>query len=165
MPIAARLPFKAGNYTEAVYDWRHALVDDPQNGTLGMLLSQALFANGQFDDAAGSTQIAMGLLPQDQWGVVVKNYRDLYPSGQAFTDQLRSLEKARNDKPENPAVRFLLGFQYYYLGYPSQAAHELQKCLELAPQDEVAKTLMDLIRGVSTPPATPSATPSPSFGT
>jgi tetratricopeptide (TPR) repeat protein len=78
----------------------------------------------------------------DQWGVVVKNYTDLYPNVQNFTDQLRALEKARNDKPTDPALRFLLGFQYNYLGFPTQAVRELEKTVELAPQDEMAKQLL-----------------------
>ena len=85
--------FKTGNYTEAVYDWRHALVDDPQNGTLGMLYAQALFAYGTYDEAAGATQVAMSLLPIDQWGVVVKNYTDLYPNIGSYTNQLRRFGK------------------------------------------------------------------------
>ena len=71
--------------------------------------------------------MAMSMLPQDQWGVVVKNYTELYPNVQNYTDQLRALEKARNDNTSNPALRFLLGFQYNYLGYPAQAAGELRK--------------------------------------
>ena len=36
--------FRAGQYAAAAYNWRHALVDDPSNGTLAMMLAQALFA-------------------------------------------------------------------------------------------------------------------------
>src|SRR5207253_2018170 len=70
--------FDAGDYAEAARAWRHALLDDPQNGTLVMMLAQALFAAGQYEEAAGATQQAMQMLPQDQWGVVVKNYTELY---------------------------------------------------------------------------------------
>jgi len=143
-----------------VYDWRHALVDDPQNGTLAMMLGQALFASGSYEDAAGATQMAMSLLPQDQWGVVVKNYTDLYPIVQNYTDQLRSLEKARNDKPNDPALRFLLGFHYDHLGYPAQATRELEKAIQLAPQDEMSRKLLSMLKGVATP-AAPGAAPAP----
>ncbi len=155
------LAFRSGNYSQAAYDWRHALVDQPQNGTLGMMLAQALFATGDYDDAAGATQMAMGLLPQDQWGVVVKNYTDLYPNAGNFTTQLRALEKARNDKPEDPALRFLLGFQYNYLGYPQQAARELQKTVTLAPQDEMSRQLLGTIQGTSTGAPAVGAPPVP----
>ena len=47
-PSAAHAAFKAGDYAEATKDWEHALVDDPQNGMVGMLLAQSLFASGDF---------------------------------------------------------------------------------------------------------------------
>jgi tetratricopeptide (TPR) repeat protein len=131
-----------------------------------MMYAQALFAHGSYDEAAGATQVAMSLLPAEQWGVVVKNYADLYPNVQNFTDQLRSLEAARNTKPTEPALRFLLGFQYNYLGYPTQATRELDKAVELQPQDGMAKQLLAVIKGgpsAATPaaPAIPSTPPVP----
>lgn len=157
--------FKAGNYSEAVYDWRHALVDDPQNGTLGMLYAQALFASGSYEESAGATQMAMAMMPPEEWGVVVKNYTELYPRVQNYTEQLRGLEKARNDKPEEPALRFLLGFHYNYLGYPQQATRELDKTIQLAPQDEFAKQLLAMVKGTASPSgsAPPAASPAPTF--
>lgn len=137
--------FKAGDYKSAVYAWRHAVVDDPQNGVLMMMLSQALFASGQFDEAAGATQQAMRLLPEDQWGVVVKNFRELYGKGADYTTQLRALEKEIKRDGENPATRFLLGFHYGYLGYPSHAVKQLDKTLKLAPQDQLAKRLREVM--------------------
>jgi tetratricopeptide (TPR) repeat protein len=153
--------FRAGQYKEAAYDLRHALVDDPQNGTLAMMLAQALFAEGNFNEAAGATQMGMMLLPQDQWGVVVKNYKELYPSNAAYTEHLRGLEKSRNDKPDDPAVRFLLGFHYHYLGYPTQAGRELEKAVQLAPKDEFAKKLLGSIQGTSSSTAPAPAAPQP----
>jgi len=139
--------FKAGRYQEAAYDWRHAIVDDPQNGTLVMLLAQALFALGNFDEAAGVTQAGMTSLPQDKWGVVVENYRELYPQIGDYTTQLRAAEKVRDENPMDPALRFLLGFHYKYLGYDKQAARELDKALEFAPKDELTKQLRASITG------------------
>ncbi len=133
--------FKSGDFKGAEYAWRHAVVDDPQNPVLVMMLSQSLFANGKFDEAAGATQAAMQQLPKDQWGVVVTNYKDLYGSMQSYTDQLRALEKATKEKPDNPALRFLLGFHYAYLGFPQQGITQLDKAVKLAPQDEMAKQL------------------------
>ena len=60
--------------------------------------------------------MAMKDLPQEKWGSVVTNYTQLYGKTQDYTDQLRALEKARNEKPQDPAARFLLGDHYYYLG-------------------------------------------------
>jgi hypothetical protein len=137
--------FKAGDYKSAVYAWKHAVVDDPQNGVLMMMLSQALFATGQFDEAAGATQHAMRLLPEDQWGVVVKNFRELYGQGADYTTQLRALEKDVKQYGDNTATRFLLGFHYGFLGYPNHAVTQLDKTLKLAPQDQMAKRLREIM--------------------
>ena len=135
--------FKAGDYKAAVYAWRHALVDDPQNGVLMMMLAQGLFASGNFNEAAGAVQQAMMLLPEDQWGVVVSNYRELYGKVGDYTTQLRALEKAVKDAPDEAGTRFLLGYHYGFLGYPQQAVKQLDKTLQLQPDDQLAKKLRD----------------------
>ena len=104
--------------------------------------------------------MGMMLLPQDQWGVVIKNYKELYTSNATYTAQLRALEKASNAKPDDAGMHFLLGFHYNYLGYPTQAAHELEKVMQLAPKDGLSKKLLDSIHGTASPtqPA-PAAAP------
>jgi Tfp pilus assembly protein PilF len=135
--------FKARDYKGAVYAWKHAVVDDPGNGVLVMMLAQGFFATGQYNEAAGAVQQAMQALPKDEWGVVVKNYKELYTNIQDFTNQLRALEKAVKEKPNDPALRFLAGFEYAYLGYPKEAVDQLEKGLKIAPRDEMAKKLRD----------------------
>jgi tetratricopeptide (TPR) repeat protein len=129
-----------------------------------MMLGQALFASGKLDEAAGATQMAMQLLPKDQWGTVVSNAKELYGDYQDYTRQLRSLEGAVKDKPDNPAQRFLLGFHYAYLGFPKESIAQLDKGLKIAPQDQGAKFLRDEMRAklpnpVATPVANPVANP------
>ncbi|MDB5390801.1 MAG: hypothetical protein JWM11_6447 [Planctomycetaceae bacterium] len=133
--------FKAGDFKGAVYAWRHAVLDDPKNPVLVMMFGQALFATGKYDEAAGATQTAMQQLPKENWGVVVTNYKELYGNNQSYTDQLRALEKAVSEKPKEPGLRFLLGFHYGYLGYPQQAVIQLDKVLETASSDEMARQL------------------------
>jgi cytochrome c-type biogenesis protein CcmH/NrfG len=149
--------FKSRNYKGAVYAWKHALIDDPSNGVLTMMLAQGFFATGQYNEAAGATQQAMQLLPKEEWGVVVKNYKELYSNIQDFTDQLRALEKAIKDKPNDPGMRFLAGFQYAFLGYPKEAVDQLDKGLKVAPRDEMAKKLRDEMAAKLPKPADPPA--------
>jgi tetratricopeptide (TPR) repeat protein len=139
--------FKAGDYKGAAYAWKHAVTDDPQNGVLLMMLGQALFAAGQYDEAAGATQAAMQVLPEDKWNVVVKNFRELYGKAADYTTQLRALEKEVKTNGDNPATRFLLGFHYGYLGYPGHAVKQLDKTLKLAPGDQMAKKLREIMAG------------------
>ncbi len=135
--------FRSGDYQGAAHDWRHSLVDDPRNGLVTMMLGQALFATGKFDEAAGATQAAMHLLPKDKWGVVVGNHKELYRNLQDYTDRLRALEKGVTDNPNNPALRFLLGFQYAYLGFPKEAVDQLNRGLKIEPRDVISKELRD----------------------
>ena len=156
--------FQAGRYQEAVQKWQHALVDNPNNGGLMLLLSQAMFASGQYSPAAGAVQLGMQALPQDQWGTVVKNYTDLYPNIQNYTDQLRALENARTSSPSDPGLRFLLGYHYGYLGYPTQAVKELDKALTLAPKDIGTQVLRNVFAAQAGMPAIP-VTPPPAAPT
>lgn len=133
--------FRSGNYKGAVWAWRHAALDDPRNGVLLLMLAQSFYATGRYDEAAGATQQAMKLLPKEKWGIVVANRRDLYGNAKDYTAQLRALEAAVKQKPDDPALRFLAAFHYAYLGFPKEAVDQLDKGLKVAPQDEMAKTL------------------------
>jgi len=144
---AGETAFKNRDYKSAARTWRHALLDDADNGVLMLMLGQALFANEQFDESAGITQLALQTLPQEKWEVVVKNFRDLYGKVDDYTSQLKSLEKVAKEKPEEPALRFLLGYHYGFLGYPKDAVKQLEKCVAIAPQDESAQKLLDLFGG------------------
>ncbi len=136
--------FKAGKYQAAARDWRHALTDDPQNGGAVLLMAQTLFALGQYEQAAAATQSAMQMLPQDKWGIVMANYKDVYGNIEDYTHQLKALEKARDAKPDSPALHFLLGFHFGYLGYEKQAVRELDKALTLAPKDRGSRKLREV---------------------
>jgi tetratricopeptide (TPR) repeat protein len=149
--------FKTRDYKSAAYAWKHAALDDPTNGVLVMMLAQAFFATGQFDEAAGAVQQGMQLLPKEEWGVVVKNYKELYTNIQDFTDQLRALEKAVKEKPNDPALRFLAGFEYAYLGFPKEAVDQLDKGLKAAPRDQMAKKLRDEMTSKLPKPVVPPA--------
>ncbi len=135
--------FKKGNYSGATYSWRHAIVDDPQNPVVVMELGLALFAIGKFDEAAGATQAAMRALPKEHWGTVISHYRELYGNHQDYTRQLRSLEKAILAKPHDPALRFLAGFHFGYLGFLPQSIEQLEFAIQSEPRDEMAKQLLN----------------------
>ncbi len=124
--------------TRAVRYWRHALSDDSQNPVLLLLLGQALFATGAFDEAAGATQAGMSMLPSDLWGVVVAHYRELYGNVADYTTQLRALEKSIAENRESPALHFLAGFHYGYLGFPRPAIGQLDQTITIEPHDAIA---------------------------
>ena len=120
------------------------MVDEPNNAGLMMLIAQSLFQTGKWTQAAGATELAMGALPEDKWGTVVQNYTQLYGNVGDYTSQFKALEAAVKEKPDDPALRFLLGFQYGYLNYPQQAVKQLGKAVELEGRDPAARRLHDL---------------------
>ncbi len=136
--------FKQSDYKGAVRAWRHALLDEPQNGTLYMMIAQGHFQLGEFDQAAGATQQGMMALPKDKWGVVVKNYTELYGKTKDYVEQLKVLEKAVEEKPKDPARRFVLGFHFLFLDYPKEALRELTALREVAKNDKLGEELFKM---------------------
>jgi len=136
---------KVRDYRSAVRAWRHAVVDDPKNGITVMMLAQALFAAGEYDESAAAAQQAMRLLPEAKWREAVSKFREFYTNPQDYSDQLSELEKAVERYPNDPSLRFELGFQYAYSGHPDLALRQLDKLLELVPQDQIGGELRDLV--------------------
>jgi tetratricopeptide (TPR) repeat protein len=136
--------FRAGRYSEALVNFRHALVEEPNNAGLMLLLAQSLFQTSRWTEAAGATELAMGSLPEERWGTVVENYRQLYGNIGDYTAQLKALEGVAQEKPNDPALRFLLGYHFGYLGYPKQATRELGTAVGLEGRDPAARKLHDL---------------------
>ena len=149
--------FRSGDYAGAVQALRHAVVDDPQNALITLMLGQALFATGHFEEAAGATQAAMRQLSKDQWGVIIAHYDELYGKRTDYTDQLHLLEKAIKDKPAEPALRFLVGFHYAYLGFVTESVDQLEAGLKLAPRDEIARQLRNEMHAKLAKPTKPPA--------
>jgi len=137
--------FQARDYMAANRAWQHAVVDDPSDGALAMKLALALFAVGKYREAAGTTQQVLMLLPQEKWGQAISEYKKLYTNPKDYSEQLKSLAKAAADKPNDPALRFLLGFHYGYSGRVADAVRELNKLIQLEPKDQLGRKLRDLM--------------------
>jgi Tetratricopeptide repeat len=141
----AEAALRARDYLAAVRAWRHAVVDDPNNGTIVMMLAQTLFAAGIYDEAAAAAQQALTLLPEDQWRDSLERFRANFINPQDYADQLKKLGQAVKQYPTDPALRFEFGLQQAYSGNPDAALNELDKLLELVPQDQIVRKLRDQV--------------------
>src|SRR5262245_26868450 len=157
--LSGESAFWRGDYLGAVDDWKYALAGGSRNPVLVMMLGQAYFAAGNYREATVTTQAAMHSLPQDQWGVVVVNRRELYGNSKAYLHQLQQLETSVHENPKDPAERFLLGYHYAYLGYPQPAVAQLDKVVELEPRDELALELRKVLTPRLPEPGAPVITP------
>jgi hypothetical protein len=138
--------FKAGDYDAAVHEWRHAALDDPQNGVLMMKLGQALFATGQYHEAVFTIQVGMYRLPTAEWGDVVSHYSKLYGNPRDYTNQLRALEEAIRMHDDDPALRFVAGFEFGYLGFVEQSLVHLDEAMMYESDDEMTDLLTNEMR-------------------
>jgi tetratricopeptide (TPR) repeat protein len=126
-----------------------------------MMLGQAFFAAGKYNEAAGAIQQGMLILPEENWGVVPRNYRELYANIGHYSKQLKELEAARKKKLDDPALRFLLGYHYGYLGYPAEAVRELDQGLSVVPDDELAQKMRKEFQGKLKPQTASAVKPIP----
>jgi len=153
--------FQKGDYDGAASGLRHAIVEDPGNPILLMELGMALFAMGKYEEATGAIQAGMHQLPPDHWGMVVIHYADLYANPQDYTRHLHGLEQGVKAKPNDPALRFLLGYHYGYLGFFKQSMEQLDKVIRIEPRDEMAKQLLNEIKNRRSNPDSSYPAPQP----
>lgn len=160
--------FREGKYREAAQSFRHALVEDPQNGVLIQLLAQALFATEQYDEAAAAVQQSLMMLSEEQWGLVPANARELYSSQAAFDSQLSTLKRAVEGNGEgSPAERFLLAYQLGFSGQRQAALDQLAEVRKAVPEDQASERLEEVLKkgpDASTPSRETLPAPNPQPG-
>jgi len=167
---AARAAFYAGNYQEALREITQAIADMPASDDVHEFHGLVLFALGDYQKAAAVAHTTLDAGPGWNWSVV----QTLYPSSDAYTQQLRNLEHYITEHPNQAASRFLLGYQYLMLGHLNAARRQFDRVVGLEPRDQLAKNIVaGLARapGVTpqgqpqTVPSTPSGPAGPSGGT
>ena len=105
-----------------------------------LLAPQLSFARGMSGGAAGRAgSSSFSSVGSRSAPMVVTRPRVLVPS------PLKNLAKAATDKPNDPALRFLLGFHYGYSGRVADAVRELNKLVQLEPKDQLGRKLRDLM--------------------
>ncbi len=139
--------FRSRDYDRAAECWKQAVAEQPDVPAAGLLLGQALLATGDYVGAARANWNAMQRLPQEHWGVVVQNHRQLYAPEAVgdYVAQLKKLEAELRNQPDSPAVRFLLGYHHGFGGRKALATKHLKRLAELAPGQPVFASLQTLV--------------------
>ncbi len=135
--------FQQGEYRDAARLATHAIVDDPKNQEAHLLLTQALFAVGQYRGAATEAHAVAALGATPDWSKLIGIYNN---NVDPYTQQLRALEKFVRDNKTKPEGRFLLGFQYMIDGHHAVARDQLLQALQMTPRDNVAAQLLVSLR-------------------
>ncbi len=163
----ARELFKEGDYDGALKLVDSALKDMPGDAVLHEFRGLILFAKGDYQQAAGVVYAVLSAGPGWDWTTL----SGLYGNVETYTDQLRALEKYRNEHPDDASIRFLLAYQYITCGHDEAAVKELKKVVELNPDDQLSA---QLLRGMTegeggdedaAPPDPPKTKPQPAGAT
>jgi tetratricopeptide (TPR) repeat protein len=157
---AARQAFYDGDYARAMESTNKALAQLPKDPVIHEFRALVLFAQGQYQPAAAALYSVLSVGPGWDWTTL----SSLYPSTEVYTKQLRALEAAVKQKPDDPALRFVVAYHYLTMGSKDAAAEQLKALLALSPQDKVAKDLLAMVAGPEAVPG-PKTPPPPEAGT
>ena len=132
--------FRAGQYEQAVRLAKHAIIETPQHGRLHELLSQALFAVGDYRASTAALQTAISLSPQGDWGFLVRNHARFY-RGQDYAQQLGRLNRFVGEYPTAADARLLRAYHHGFLGRQDVARQDLDQLSRLRVYPHLSKRL------------------------
>ncbi len=134
---SARDAFKRGDYNEAGKQVDQALKLLPDDPTLHEFRALCLFAVGRYDEAAAALYAVLSVSPGWDWKTLI----DLYPSVDAYTEQLRALE-AHAKTHKSAHDWFVLGYLYLSQDAFDAAETALTRAVELNPDDAISARLL-----------------------
>ncbi len=141
---AAREAFFNGDYTTALAQIDLAVAKNPNDPALHEFRGLTLFALQRYPEAAAAVYAVLSVGPGMNW----PSMSQLYPSVETYTPQLRALEAAVRQNPQDPNVRFLLAYHYMATGHADAARTQFQKASVLSSNDAVSRQMVRLL----TPP-------------
>jgi len=121
--------FREGRYGDAVHFYAKAVEYAPEEGILYLILSDALFATGDYHYAGYSLRKAFELDPLLAQNVVDKH--SFYADPAEFDRQLEVLEKYLEDHFLDNDARLVLAANYLFGGRPEAAAELLESAFSL----------------------------------
>jgi hypothetical protein len=133
--------FGEGSYNDAKRWYTQAVAARPQEPSAHFRLAQALFALGEFDEAARS--IAAGLELQPDWPKSAFRPRDLYRARPGdYARHLGRLADALAAAPDDQRLLFLLGHQLWFSGKKDEAAVYFRQAQNQAANFQAVKPFL-----------------------
>jgi tetratricopeptide (TPR) repeat protein len=155
---AARDAFAQGDYKTALNQSDRAIALVPNDAVMHEFRGQVLFATRQYKQAAATLHAVLSAGPGWDWTTM----SSLYPNIDVYTEQLRALERYRNENPKIAEARFLLAYHYTTGGHSAAAASELKSVVQLRPNDELSAQLLRALSHTDNDPPMPRPRPAPS---
>ena len=141
---SAEQSFYIGNYRDAIQSAEQATRVESDNGRIHLFLSQANFAVGNFEKSASHLNRGTLLLPSDQWGFVVGNFKQFYGRND-YVEQTRVLSRHISANPTDVDALVVRGFQFHYLGYPETARQDFRLARSLNSVNALVNRFSDTL--------------------
>jgi len=135
--------FEAADYTGAADKFQEAMVLAPDDIVLPFAHVQALFANGEYDNAAKALREALLKASPEKEGVFYP--RGLYTDEAILQNQVEQLERAARLSPNDADLELLLGYQLLGMGKLDEASIHLQNAGSNSNNSQSATVLMKLL--------------------
>lgn len=136
--------FREARYTDAVQFYAKAVEFAPDQGALYLVLSDALFASGDYHYGAYAVRRALELDPTLVQSQVDKH--GFYPDPKLFDAQLESLESYVNAHPSDRDARLVLALNYLFGARPRDAVRVLEGAASAMAGDPAAQQILNRAR-------------------
>lgn len=137
----AEQTFRSGDYNEADRLATQAVRLDSENGRLLLFAAQTSFSIGNYTNAADYLEKATAILPSDQWGSVVQNFREFYGRNH-YVSQTEQLNEFLNRYPEDYNALAVRGYHFGLLGYAGSATRDFDRAVRSNPTHALTKRLL-----------------------
>ena len=145
--------FKQNDYDQALDIVDKGISQYPSDAVLHEFRALVLFAKANYQQAAATVHSVLAVGPGWNW----ETMRSFYTDVAIYTKQLRALENFAKKNSDDAGSRFLLAYHYLAGGHQDAAARKLAEVVKLAPRDQVAADVLNMI----TAPAASSTAAAP----
>lgn len=136
--------FREGRYTDSVQFYAKAVEFAPDQGALYLVLSDALFASGDYHYGAYAVRRALELDPALVQSQIDKH--GFYPDPQQFDEQLASLESYLNAHPSDRDARLVLALNYLFGARAKDAVRVLESAAAAMADDPASQKILNRAR-------------------
>jgi hypothetical protein len=132
--------FREGRYTDSVQFYAKAVEFAPDQGALYLVLSDALFAAGDYHYGAYAVRRALELDPALVDSQIDKHA--FYPDPRQFDEQLAALERYLGEHPSDRDARLMLGLNFLFGARPQDAVRVLESHAASMVDDHAAQKVL-----------------------
>ncbi len=138
--------FESGDFNTAAKKFAEAMAQSPDDVILPFAYAQALFADGQYTEAAHQLRVALTKVTPDKEGVFFP--RGLYANDDVLFAQIEKLVDRQDRSPDDADLQLLLGYQLLGVGETGYAREPLEQAAQDPKNADAAKTMLKMLEKV-----------------